>query len=417
MPEANYYGRPLIEAVKKGLVDEETINNSVRRILRAKFWAGLFDRQSTVDLAVVGSKEHIELAREAARKSIVLLKNENDLLPLDRKRIKTIAVLGPQANMTVAGVGLGSSQVTPSYTITPLEGIKDKVGDKIKITDKPEEAEVAIVFVGLTEGIAGRIEGEGTDRSFLHLPGFQDRLIKEVSHANKNTIVVLIGGSAITMNKWIDDVPAILEAWYPGQEGGIAIAEVLFGDYNPGGKLPITFPKSIKQLPPFDWNYKGEYKQGIGYRYYDKQKIEPLFPFGYGLSYTEFRYSDLEVPSIINIDETVNISLKVTNIGKRKGDEVVQLYLQDIKSSIERPIKELKGFKRVTLEAGETKKVSFKLKPEDLAFYNKDMKFIVEPGIFKVMIGSSSRDIRLVGSFKVTDLKLVRDLKGVGWHE
>ena len=385
MPGTNYYGKLLVEAVEKGLVSEETINDSVRRVLRAKFWAGLFDEQPRAEPGVVECKEHIELALEAARKSIVLLKNENNLLPLDKNKIRSIAVLGPHAHITTAGLGLGSSQVDPSYAVTPREGIKNKVGNKIKLTDKPEKADVAIIFVGLTESLAGRIEGEGIDRDYLHLPGNQDSLIKETSRYNKNVVVVLIGGSAIAMNEWIEGVPAVIEAWYAGQEGGNAIADVLFGDYNPGGKLPLTFPESIKQLPPFDWNYKEEYKTGIGYRYYDKQGIKPLFPFGYGLSYTSFKYGNLKIEPEISKDGNINISVEVKNVGKRKGDEVVQLYLQDVKSSVERPVKELKGFKRMTLKPGEAKRVNFRLKSKDSAFYDRDMKYVVEPGTFKVM--------------------------------
>ncbi len=406
MPNNDYYGTALLKAVKEGLVSEEIINDSVRRILRAKFWAGLFDESSTSSLDeqekvnpnIVECPEHIELALEAARKSIVLLKNENDLLPLDRNKIKSIAVLGPSACVSTAGINLGSSQVHPSYVVTPLEGIKNKVGDEIIITDKPEKADLCIVFAGLTETIAGRVEGEGIDRDDLSLPGKQNDLIKQMSGINKNTVVVLIGGSAVTMNEWIDTVPAIVQTWYSGQEGGNAIADVLFGDYNPGGKLPITFPKSVNQLPPLSWNYKEDYKIGIGYRYYDKQNIKPLFPFGHGLSYTKFKYSALKIKSEKS-GIKINISVEVENIGNREGDEVVQLYLRDVESSIERPVQELKRFKRITLKPGEKKEVKFVLTSEDLAFYNKDMKFIVQPGTFEVMIGSSSRDIHLVGSF------------------
>ncbi len=401
MPEISYYGTALLEAVKEGLVSEETINDSVKRILRAKFWAGLFDTQAGIKPDISEDEGHIELAGQSARKSIVLLKNENNLLPIHKNKIKSIAVLGPNADMTTAGTDLGSSQITSAYSVTPLQGIKNKIGDKIKITNNVQEADVAIIFVGLTRSIAGRVEGEGIDREYLHLPGNQDSLIEEISRINKNTVIVLIGGSAVTMNKWVDNVSAIIETWYSGQEGGNAIADVLFGDYNPGGKLPITFPESIEQLPPFDWDYKSDYERGVGYRYYDKQNIEPLFPFGHGLSYTKFEYSGLKIKSEVSTEGIVNISIGIKNIGDREGDEVVQLYLQDMESSIKRPIKELKRFERITLKPGEIKKLNFELAPEDLAFYNKDMKYVVEPGTFKVMIGSSSRDIRLSGYFEI----------------
>ncbi|MGC9063472.1 MAG: glycoside hydrolase family 3 C-terminal domain-containing protein, partial [bacterium] len=232
----------------------------------------------------------------------------------------------------------------------------------------------------------------------LDLPGVQEDLIREVSNAGTPVVVVLINGSAITMTRWIDGVQAILEAWYPGEEGGNAIADILFGDYNPGGKLPITFPKFVGQLPLY-YNYK---PSGRVEDYADLRGTQPLFPFGYGLSYTEFKYSNLKIsPEVIGKDGKVNISLDIENVGRYKGDEIVQLYICDLVSSVSRPVKELRRFKRVTLDVKEKKSINFTLTPEDLAFLDMDMKLIVEPGVFEIMIGASSLDIRLSGRFEV----------------
>lgn len=245
--------------------------------------------------------------------------------------------------------------------------------------------------------VAGIVEGEGRDRADLDLPAPQEELIRAVTATGVPTVVVLMGGSAVTMNAWADTVPAIVEAWYAGEEGGNAIADVLFGDYNPGGKLPITFPQTVGQVPLY-YNTK---PTGRGYDYVTVSG-KALFPFGHGLSYTQFEYSNLQiVPDKIAPTESVEIRVDVRNIGTRPGDEVVQLYLRDVVSSVTRPLKELKGFKRISLAPGEKKTVNFVLTPEELAFLDRDLKSIVEPGTFAVMIGSSSEDIRVKGSFEV----------------
>jgi beta-glucosidase len=250
----------------------------------------------------------------------------------------------------------------------------------------------------------------GGDRDDLDLPGDQSDLIDEVAGVNKNTVVVLIGGSAVTMDGWINNVQAILMAWYPGQEGGNAIADVLFGDCNPSGKLPITFPKSADQLPPLQNSMIGsiwketDYDYYHGYRHFDKYGLEPLFPFGYGLSYTEFEYSNLELnQKKIGPGGTVRISVDVKNVGDRKGDEVVQLYVGYVGSRVDRPVKELKGFRRVGLQPGEAKTVTFELKPDELAYYNLDItEWEVEPIRYLVYVGASSRDMRLRDMFEIT---------------
>ncbi|MFH1368792.1 MAG: glycoside hydrolase family 3 C-terminal domain-containing protein [Elusimicrobiota bacterium] len=408
MPFAKFYGESLLGAVRSGAVPEADIDDSVRRLLWAKFQAGLFEPQENVPPSVVESKEHIALAKEAGRKSIVLLKNKDNFLPLDKNKPLKIAVTGPSAKLTTAGMDLGSGQVNPSYSVSPLDGMKRYISGNIKIVESVQDADIVVFCAGLSRDIAGRVEGEGMDREDLTLPGNQDKMIRETIAKNKNVVVVLIGGSAVGMNQWLGSVPAVVQAWYCGQEGGNVIAEVLFGDYNPGGKLPITFPMSSVSLPDFGWNYVDEYKKGIGYMYFDKEEKEPLFPFGHGLSYTKFAYSNLLITPAETSSANVSVKVDVKNTGGKAGDEVVQLYIGGGESKIERPVKLLKAFKRITLSPGESKTVTFKLTPEDLARYGADMKYIVEPGAYKAMVGGSSKDIRLTGDFNISKTISVR---------
>lgn len=399
MPFTKIYGQSLIDAVNKGSVDKKAVDFMAGNILRVMFLAGLFDQPKEVKPEMAGSAEHIQLSLEAARKGIVLLKNEKNILPLDRKKIKKIAIKGPAAKLTPVGEDLGSGQVYPAYFVSPYDGIKNKIGSDIEIIDSVKDADVVIIFAGLHGSIDTRQEGEGTDRKYLHLSGNQDETISSMAKENKNTVVVLIDGTAVTMDRWINGVSGVVQAWYCGQEGGNAIADVLFGDYNPGGKLPITFPQSIDQLPPFDWDYRNDFANGVGYRYYDKKKLEPLFPFGYGLSYTKFQYENMNISPKKSDDGKIRVSLDVKNTGLRKGDEVVQLYVHMKNSSVERPLKELKKFERITLDPGESKNVVFMIEPADLAVYDKELNYIVEPGTVDIMVGSSSRDIRLTSQF------------------
>jgi beta-glucosidase len=410
LPESDCF-EEVLGLVKEGKLSEDVLNEAVRRILRVKFWLGLFDNpfiDPEYAEKVCDCKEHRELALKVARESIVLLKNEG-ILPIC-KEIKSIAVIGPNANVP----RLGGYSGYGIKVVTPLEGIENKVGKNVEVyfaegcklndpsrdgfneaIDIAKKSDVAILFMGNS---VPETEGEQKDRCNLDLPGAQEDLIKEICDTGTPVIVVLINGSAITMTKWIDGVKAILETWYPGEEGGNAIADILFGDYNPGGKLPITFPRYTGQLPLY-YNYK---PSGRVDDYVDLRGPQPLFPFGYGLSYTQFRYSNLRInPEKIGIDEDINISFDIENIGKYKGDEVVQLYLHDLFASVARPVKELKRFKRVTLDVGEKRTVSFTLSKEDLEFLDTDMSLTVEPGTFEVLIGSSSEDIRLNGSFEV----------------
>ncbi len=554
LPNIYIYGEPLLNAVKQGLVSEATIDESVRRLLTLKFELGLFDDPYSDPQeaeALNDSKGNRELALNAARETIVLLKNENNVLPLDIEKIKSVAVIGPFADVAKLGgySGFGTKSVTPLEGIknkassaaavifekgcevapamlTPIlaehlipsdgkageRGLKGEYFNNMNLAGEPaliridpqvhfdwggqspdeaihteqfsvrwtgklvppesgeyqigvttddgvrlyidgklvteywqdrgpttnivtmklekgrqydirmeyyenlggavaslgwdfepdsdrslqkavqeaKNADVTIVFPGI-------IEGEGRDRASLDLPGQQENLIKQIAETGKPVIVVLTNGSAVTMLNWKEKVSAIVEAWYPGEEGGNAIADVLFGDYNPGGKLPITFPLSVAQVPLY-YNTK---PTGRGYDYVDMSG-KPLFPFGHGLSYTQFEYSNLKIDQKkIKSNERAVVSFDIKNIGKLAGDEVVQLYLHDVIGSVSRPLKELKGFKRISLKPGEKESLTFELMPDDLSLWDANMNWIVEPGTFEVMMGSSSEDIRLQGIFEV----------------
>jgi len=566
MPTGEFFGgNKLLNAVNDGRVSEEIINDKVARILRALISTGQLDKLERVSLRTVNCDEHKALALEIARQGIVLLKNEGNILPLDKNKIRSIAIIGPNAAVARFAGG-GSSHVNPYYSISPLKGIQDKVGDKITVyyaqgsglTDEiaidsqylltpdtetarhglkaeffankrlagkpvytridptidfnwggggprsgwkaddfsirwtgrivaPENGEYRISTVSddgvrlfldgvlrfsdwndhgaqrktatvelekgraydicleyyenqgvasmrliwdgpgldpvaeavdaakkadavlLFCGTSDALESEGFDRSLLELPACQEELIDAVTAANKNTVMVLNTGSPVLMEKWIDKIPALVEAWFPGEQCGNAIADVLFGDVNPSGKLPVTFPKRWEDCPAYG-NYPGEngkveYAEGIfvGYRYFDAKGVEPRFPFGFGLSYTIFQFSNLKIePKTVDAKGKVRVSLDVQNTGKVEGAEVVQVYVRDLQSSVPRPPKELKRFKRINLKPGERSKVEFTLDRNCLAFYSPEKKgWVAEPGEFEVLIGSSSRDIRLQGSFSL----------------
>jgi len=567
MPTAGYLQKnAVLQAVQGELIRKEEIDDKVRRMLRAMFVTGIFDHE--LDKGAINTPEHQKLALKVAQEGTVLLKNEKNILPLNKEKINRIAVIGPNAKEAIIGGG-GSSNVDPFYSVSILDGLKNKLGEDIEIiyerglfkenlikpiesaylrppkgkieekgllgkyfnntafegkpvisridkqinfdfdsdsTDKRlNKDEFSIIWTGkllpsssgkyiigtssddgtylylngkrivnnwgphgvvtktdtvelkknksydikveyfeniggasvvlgwrkleekkadkektamdkaitaaknsdVTIVCVGVREHEGGDREKLTLPIEQVKLIKNIASVNKNIIVVINGGAAVLMNDWLDKVPGLIAAWYPGQEGGNALADIILGEVNPLGKLPTTFIKKWEDSPAYG-NYpekEGEvhYEEGIfvGYRHFDKRNIEPLFPFGYGLSYTTFKYSDLKInKNNIKEDETVKISLTIENTGKRAGAEIVQLYIQDIESSVERPEKELKGFKKVFLKPGEKKKISFELDKNALSFYDIVSKnWIAEKGKFKVLIGSSSKDIRLTGEF------------------
>ena len=396
-----YKYKRMVEAFKEGKFTEEMLNENIRRLLRVMFLTGVFDDPSTISPGSRNTSEHQALARKIAEEGIVLLKNDDNLLPLNINSIKKIAVIGPNADKKTS-LGGGSSQVKPPYEIKPLEGIKEKCKGKIEIISTPSEADVVIFVAGLNH--TPHKDAEGSDRKRFNLSSIQINKINQTIQENPKTIVVLISGSPIGMD-WIDKVPAVIEAWYPGMEGGHAIASVLFGDVNPSGKLPITFPKKLEDSPvQIIKDLNVNYNEGIfvGYRYFDTNNIEPLFPFGYGLSYTTFTYDNLKISrDKVSGDETFKVSVDISNSGSRTGAEVVQLYVQDVECSVERPLKELKGFKKIKLEPGAKETIILELGKEDLSFYDeKSGCWKVEPGKFNILVGSSSRDIRLQGKIE-----------------
>lgn len=430
---------PLRELVKEGGLSEELINDRVRDILRVKFLVGLFDAPYQTDLA--GADEEVEnptnedVALQASRESIVLLKNDKQTLPLDIDRIKTIAVCGPNADEE--GYALTHYGPLAVDVTTVLEGIQAKVEDKDEVlytkgcdlvdahwpeselieyplTDDEQaeidravanarRADVAVVVLGGGQ----RTCGENKSRSSLDLPGRQLKLLQAVQATGKPVVLVLINGRPLSIN-WADKfVPAIVEAWYPGSKGGTAVADVLFGDYNPGGKLTVTFPKSVGQIP-FNFPCKPSSQVDGGKNPGPDGNMSrvngALYPFGYGLSYTTFEYSNLKIsPAVITPNETVTVTLNVTNTGSRAGDEVVQLYTRDVVSSVTTYEKNLAGFERVHLQPGETKQVTFHLDRKQLELLNADMKWVVEPGEFVVMAAASSEDIRQTAVLRVED--------------
>jgi beta-glucosidase len=415
----------VVAEVKAGRLSEGVLDRNVSYLLRIIFLSGLFDHPH-VAANVVDTPEQRAIALQGATESIVLLKNEGALLPLDTAKIHSVAVIGPSA-LVARTCGGGSSAVRPKNAISPLDGIRERVGSGVQVTsslgvsmegddpaqDKPEaraaaikaaaeaaaHADVAVVVVGRST----KIETEGHDLPSMDLPAGQDDLIAAVEAANPRTVVVLNTGDPVTMTKWIAKTPALVDVWFGGQEGGKALAAVLFGDANPSGKLPATFPKRWEDSPAYGHypgeNLKVDYAEGIyvGYRYFDTKNVEPQFPFGYGLSYTTFDYSNLKVANqLASAAKDATVTVNVRNGGKRAGAEVVQLYVHDGHSRIDRPMRELKGFQRVELKPGESKTVKFKLDRAALSYWDPVTKaWQADPGTFEVQVGSSSRDIRL----------------------
>jgi len=413
-PPANLcYERSLPKLVKEGVISEKLIDKSVSRILKIKFELGLFDNPWQDEKEAAALEQcvpHRELAREASRQAMVLLKNRKKLLPLS-KDLKNIAVMGPSAKV----IRLGGYTCDEPNTVTPIEGIQVKLGKGTKLSyvegckltgnsrrgfakalEVAKKADAVILCMGnSSDKIIGQpetTEGERHDRCNLDLPGVQQDFIQEIAKVNPNTVIVLQNGSAITMESWLKEVGAILETWYPGAEGGNAIADVVFGDYNPGGRLPITFPVHSGQLPL----YYNPRPHGRVEGYCDLRGEQHQFPFGYGLSYTKFVYSDMKIETIGKGKRLkAKVSCTLRNSGKMAGDEVVQLYLRDCYSRITRPIIELHRFQRVSLEPKESKVVEFTLNWNDFAYLDEKMKPILEPGEFRIMLAASSKDIRL----------------------
>ena len=419
---------PLRELVKEGKVSMKTLDDRVRDVLRVKFLVGIFDRPYVSDAdateRLVNSAEHQQVALRAARESVVLLKNERSVLPLSRE-IKSVAVIGPNAdNDSNTQYRYGPSSIKG---VTVMEGIKNKLGGKVsvryakgceildahwpetevlaepltkeeqeeidKAVDVAKNSDVAIVVLG----DSSKTVGESASRTSLDLPGRQLNLVQAVYGTGKPVVVVLINGRPLSIN-WVNKyVPGIVEAWFPGAQGGTAIADVLFGDYNPGGKLTVTFPRTVGQIP-----YNFPTKPNAQWEGENTRVNGALYYFGHGLSYTTFEYSNLQInPRKQTSRGSVLVSLEVRNTGARAGDEVVQLYTRDVVSSVTTYEKNLRGFERVHLNPGEAKSIKFTLTPDDLALWDRNMHFIVEPGVFRVMVGAGSEDIRLNGEFEI----------------
>lgn len=424
------YLTPMWENVKEGKVAMADIDRAVRRILKVKLKLGLFENPYVdVDRAVKESNtnQSRELALQTAREGAVLLKNEKSLLPLS-KNIKSIAVIGPNADNALNQLGDYTHTPVLQHVATVLEGIKKKISPQTKVTyvkgcevigdgahgikqaaQAADKADVAVVVVGEShtnrEGEVWATNGEGHDVASLDLTGRQEELIQAVYATGTPTVVVLINGRPLSIRWVAENIPAILEAWNCGEEGGNAVAGILFGDYNPEGRLPVTIPRHVGQLPVY-YNYMPSKaywaRDGNRKNRYADMPATPLWEFGYGLSYTTFEYSNLRItPEVTGPAGEVNVSVDVKNSGSREGREVVQLYINDEYSSVSTPVKELKGFEKISLAPGEKKTVKFRLTPDQLSLFDINLKPVVEPGTFSVMVGSSSEDIRLKGGFEV----------------
>lgn len=442
----NYYlAHPYLKQIKEGKIGTKELDDKVRRILRLTFRTTMNRNRP---YGAMLSEEHIAAARKIGEEGIVLLQNKKNILPIDLNRTKKIAVIGENA-LKMMTVGGGSSSLKVQYECSPLDGIKRRMGDGIEISyargyvgdtggqfdgvssgqnlkdDRSarqlieeavriaQSADYVIFIGGLNK--SGHQDCEDTDRKGLELPYKQDKVIGALAKVNKNLIVVNISGNAVAM-PWISEVPAVIQAWYLGTEAGNAIASVLVGDVNPSGKLPFTFPEKLEdvgahQLGDYpgrqreDGIFDEKYNESIfvGYRWTDKQKIRPLFPFGHGLSYTTFAYGKATVnKKVMKIDEQIVITVPITNTGKRIGSEIVQLYISDLKSSLPRPVKELKGFSKIQLAPGETQEVTFLIDKQALSFFNDSRhEWVAEPGKFEAQIAASATDIKSKVTFEL----------------
>ena len=406
------YAHEMVEAVRTQQIPEHLVNESVRRVLRVKFALGLFDNpyrncDTVLEKRMMVRQEHLALARTAAHQAIVLLKNDGDALPLS-KSLKRIAVVGPLADDKHEPRGPWAAEGKAEDVVTVVEGAKAKLpaarvvyargcdieGDDerhiAEAVKKASEAEAVIVVVGEKETMSG----EAASRASIDLPGRQEALVRALHALGKPLVVVLMNGRPLTISWIAQHVAAVVEAWFLGSQSGNAIADVLFGDVNPSGKLPVTFARRVGQVPIY-YNHKNTGRPPVDSLKYTSKYLDvsssPLFPFGYGLSYTTFAYSNLRLSQrTVPMGEALRVTVDVMNSGKRDGEEIVQLYMRDEVASVTRPVKELKGFRRVALKAGEKKFVEFLLTPNDLSFYDGSMKRVIEPGWFTVMVGGSS---------------------------
>lgn len=407
MPNARYFGKKLRKAVWNGKVQPALLDEAVTRILREKARFDSKGEGTGYKRGRVASSEHVGLALEAARRSIVLLKNERGALPIKLDGVSRIALIGDLADYANLG-DYGSSRVRPPHAVTPLQGIRNRVGEAAEVVysrgddiftarQAARQADATIVFAGLTgkdEGEALPFSKAGGDRACLDLPPAQVELIEAVCEESERCIVVLEGGSAITMEEWRSKPAAILMAWYPGMQGGNAIADIVLGKENPSGKLPVTFPKSQGQLPRFDNKTRSvQYGYYHGYRFFDKTGSEPAFAFGFGLHYTSYSYSNLRLSAAkIARDGRLEVRVDVSNDGDMDGYEVVQMYVGYPASRVERPLKELKGFSLLRLKPGESKSVTMDLEAEYLAYYDIDSQsWLIEETEYMLYVGASSR--------------------------
>jgi beta-glucosidase len=426
-----YLADAYLEGLRQGIYPQAGLDDKVRRNLRMMFATHMFDAGPP---GSANTREHQAVARRVAAEAMVLLKNDGNLLPLEIDRLKSVAVIGANA-VALQAAGGESSGIKAFYEITPLQGILRQFGDHVNVTYSKgyggtagddlagqavraaQQADVAIVVVGLGHGLFR--DTEGSDREDLKLPDGQNELIAQVRQANPKTVVVLVAGSPVEM-PWLNDVPAVVQAWYSGMEGGNALAAVLLGDVNPSGKLPCTFPKRLADSPAQVFHaYPGvngteKYEEGllVGYRYFDTRNVEPLFPFGYGLSYTRFDYSNFHVVKNMGSDDPpARVEFDVANVGDRQGAEVAQVYVHQVQPGLPRPFQELKGFSKVFLRPGEKQTVSIPLDAAAFSYYDPDKGgWLAEKGDFEIRVGSSSRDIRWTGKFTLDQTTLKKPM-------
>lgn len=427
--ESRCYKNSLVQLVKEGKVPMALIDDAVRRILRKKFELGLFDdpykfSNAEREQAALNNPEHVKAARVAAAKSIVLLKNQNNLLPLS-KNTKTIAFIGPLVKAVKQNKGFWDVEVPgvdSNFIVSQWEGLKNKVGSgttllyakgcDIEGTGKDGFAEAVAIarqsdVVILSIGERRDMSGEAKSRSNIGIPGVQEELLKELLQTGKPVVVLINAGRPLVFNYTADNAPAILYTWWLGSEAGNAIADVLFGDYNPSAKLVMSFPRSVGQVPVYynHFNTGRPATNDNNHNYnssYNDESIFPKYEFGYGLSYTDFQYSNLQLnKKKMKSNEQIEVSVTITNTGKYDGEEIVQMYLRDKVGSIVRPVKELRDFQKISLKTGEVKTIKFIINREKLSFFNQELKWVAEPGDFELMIGASSRDIRLKDNFEL----------------